>query len=232
MTTKTALVTGANKGIGLEIARELRALGMTVLLGARDPIRGKEAAEPIGAVAVPLDVTSEESIARLAETVDRLDVLVNNAGVLLERGAPPSATPLSLLRETYAVNVFGVIAVTNALLPALRRAPAARIVNVSSGLGSLTFAADAEHIYARNTLIAYNSSKAALNALTLSYANELRGTPIKVNAADPGYCATDLNAHSGHRTAAQGATAAVRLATLPADGPTGGFFDEDGPVPW
>jgi NAD(P)-dependent dehydrogenase (short-subunit alcohol dehydrogenase family) len=232
MTTKTALVTGANKGIGLEIARGLRALGMTVLLGARDPIRGKEAAESIGATAVPLDVTSEASIAALRERVDRLDVLVNNAGVLLERGARPSATPPAMLRETYDVNVLGVVAVTNALLPALRRAPAARIVNLSSGLGSLAFAADPGHVYARNTLLAYNSSKAALNAVTLSYANELRDTPIKVNAADPGYCATDLNAHSGPRTAAQGATAAIRLATLAADGPTGGFFDEDGPVPW
>jgi NAD(P)-dependent dehydrogenase (short-subunit alcohol dehydrogenase family) len=232
MTTKIALVTGANKGIGLEIARGLRALGMTVLLGARDPIRGKEAAEPIGATAVALDVTSEESIAALRERVDYLDVLVNNAGVLLEFGAPPSATPLEMLRGTYDVNVFGVVAVTNALLPALRRSPAARIVNLGSGLGSLAFAADPEHLYARNTLLAYNSSKAALNAVTLSYANELRDTPIKVNAADPGYCATDLNAHSGPRTAAQGATAAIRLATLPADGPTGGFFDEDGPVPW
>jgi NAD(P)-dependent dehydrogenase (short-subunit alcohol dehydrogenase family) len=232
MTTKIALVTGANKGIGLEIARGLRALGMTVLLGARDPIRGKEAAEPIGATAVELDVTDEESIARAAERIETLDVLVNNAGVLLERGARPSATPVSMLRDTFTVNVFGVVAVTNALLPALRRAPAARIVNVGSGLGSLAYAADPSHVYAQNTLLSYNASKAALSAVTLSYANELRGTPIKVNVADPGYCATDLNGHSGPRTAAQGAVAALRLATLPEDGPTGGFFDDEGPVPW
>ncbi|MEV8512949.1 SDR family oxidoreductase [Dactylosporangium sp. NPDC051484] len=232
MTTKTALVTGANKGIGLEIARGLRALGMTVLLGARDPIRGKEAAEAIGATAVRLDVTDEESIARVAERVEVLDVLVNNAGILLDRGAPPSATPVQLLRDTFAVNVFGVVAVTNALLPALRRAPAARIVNLGSGLGSLTYAADPSHIYARNTLLSYNSSKSALSAVTLSYANELRDTPIKVNVADPGYCATDLNGHAGPRTPAQGAVAAIRLATLPGDGPTGGAFDDEGPVPW
>ncbi|MEV6931137.1 SDR family NAD(P)-dependent oxidoreductase [Dactylosporangium sp. NPDC051485] len=232
MTTKTALVTGGNKGIGLEIARGLRALGMNVLLGARDPIRGKEAAEAIGATAVPLDVTDEDSIARLAERLEVLDVLVNNAGILLERGAPPSGSPVQMLRDTFAVNVFGVVAVTNALLPALRRAPAARIVNLGSGLGALAYAAAAEHVYARNPLLAYNSSKTALSAVTLAYANELRGTPIKVNVADPGYCATDLNGHSGPRTPAQGAVAAIRLATLPEDGPTGGFFDEDGPVPW
>jgi NAD(P)-dependent dehydrogenase (short-subunit alcohol dehydrogenase family) len=232
MTTKTALVTGANKGIGLEIARELRALGLNVLIGARDPIRGKEAAAAIGADYLPLDVTDEESIAAAAAQVGVLDALVNNAGVLLERGSPPSATAPQMLRDAYAVNVFGVVAVTNAFLPALRRSPAARIVNLGSGLGSLHFAADPEHVYAQNPLLAYNSSKSALAAVTLAYANELRATPIKVNVADPGYCATDLNFHSGPRTPSQGAIAAVRLATLPEDGPTGGFFDEDGPVPW
>src|SRR5262249_38592607 len=151
---------------------------------------------------------------------------------LLERGAPPSGTPVDMLRATFEVNVYGVVAVTNALLPALRRATAARIVNLGSGLGSLAFTTSPSHVYAQHPLLAYNSSKTALNAVTVSYANELRGTAIKVNAADPGYCATDLNHHSGPRTPAQGAVAAVRLATLPADGPTGGFFDEDGPVPW
>lgn len=229
---RVSLVTGANKGIGLEIAKGLRALGMTVLLGARDPIRGKEAAESIGATALQLDVTDEASIARAASQVDVLDVLVNNAGILLDRGARPSGTVPQLLRDTFAVNVFGVVAVTNAFLPALRRAASARIVNLGSGLGSLAYAADASHIYAQNTLLAYNSSKSALSAVTLSYANELRGTPIKVNLADPGYCATDMNGHAGPRAPAQGATAAIRLATVGEDGPTGAFFDEDGPVPW
>jgi NAD(P)-dependent dehydrogenase (short-subunit alcohol dehydrogenase family) len=232
MTTKTALVTGANKGIGLEIARELRALGLHVLVGARDPLRGKEAAAAIGGDFMQLEVTDPDSIAAAAAQVEVLDVLVNNAGVLLERGSLPSATPVQMLRDAYEVNVFGVVAVTNAFLPALRRAEAARIVNLGSGLGSLHFAADPAHVFAQNPLLAYNSSKSALNAVTLAYANELRGTPIKVNVADPGYCATDLNFHSGPRTPSQGAIAAVRLATLPADGPTGGFFDEDGPVPW
>ncbi|MEU7866173.1 SDR family oxidoreductase [Dactylosporangium sp. NPDC049140] len=232
MTTKTALVTGANKGIGLEIARELRALGLHVLVGARDPLRGKEAAAALGADFLQLDVTDPDSIAAAAAQVEVLDVLVNNAGVLLERGALPSVTPVQMLRDAYEVNVFGVVAVTNAFLPALRRAEAARIVNLGSGLGSLHFAADPAHVYAQNPLLAYNSSKSALSAVTLAYANELRGTPIKVNVADPGYCATDLNFHSGPRAPSQGAIAAVRLATLPADGPTGGFFDEDGSVPW
>jgi NAD(P)-dependent dehydrogenase (short-subunit alcohol dehydrogenase family) len=235
MSDKIALVTGANKGIGFEIARALGTEhGMTVLIGARDPIRGKEAAGALGDFTVPvqLDVTDQASIEALAGGLQRLDVLVNNAGVLLERGAPPSGTPPQLLRDTFDVNVFGVVAVTNALLPVLRRAPAARIVNVSSGLGSLAFTTEPGHVYAQNPLLAYNSSKTALNAITVSYANELRGTPIKVNAADPGYCATDLNHHSGPRTPAQGAVAAVRLATLPADGPTGGFFDDEGEVAW
>jgi NAD(P)-dependent dehydrogenase (short-subunit alcohol dehydrogenase family) len=226
---RIALVTGANKGIGFEIARALgRDHGMTVLIGARDEVRGKEAAERLGAFAVPvpLDVTSPGSIGALAEHLQqaygRLHVLVNNAGILREQG----------LEETFATNVFGVVAVTKALLPLLRAVPDARIVNVSSGLGSLAFCSDPNHVYGQNPLLAYNASKSALNSVTVSFAAELRGTGIKVNAADPGYCATDLNGHSGPRTPEQGAIAAVRLATLPADGPTGGFFDEDGPVPW
>jgi len=187
-------------------------------------------------VPVGLDVTSAASVAKVAAFVEasygRLDVLVNNAGILLERGAPPSGTPIELLRETYETNVLGVVTVTNALLPLVRAAAAGRIVNLSSGLGSLALQSDPSHVYAQNPLLAYNSSKSALNAITLAYANELRATPIKVNAADPGYCATDLNGHSGPRTPAQGARAAVHLATLPADGATGTFVDEEGPVPW
>ena len=239
--TTVALVTGANKGIGYEIARGLGATGATVLVGARDLARGttaaeKLAAEGLTALAVELDVTDPVSVsaaaARIEREYGRLDILVNNAGILLERGQQPSQTPVELLARTYATNVFGVVAVTNALLPLLRRAPAGRIVNLSSGLGSLALTSDPDSPYARVPLLAYNSSKSALNAVTVSYANELRDTPIKVNAADPGYCATDLNGHSGPRTPAQGATVAVRLATLPDDGPTGGFFDEDGALPW
>jgi NAD(P)-dependent dehydrogenase (short-subunit alcohol dehydrogenase family) len=239
--SKVALVTGANKGIGYEIARALGETGATVLVGARDEGRGATAAEKLvadGLAAVPLrlDVTDPLSIAAAAARVDRehgrLDILVNNAGVLLEAGQAPSRTPLELLERTYATNVYGVVAVTNAMLPLLRQAPAARIVNVSSGLASLALTSDPEGPYPDALMLAYNSSKSALNSITVTYANELRNTPMKVNAADPGYCATDMNGGSGPRTAAQGAIAAVRLATLPADGPTAGFFDDEGSVPW
>lgn len=238
---KIALVTGANKGIGYEIARGLGKLGATVLVGARDPERGTTAAEKltadgITAVALELDVTDPVSVsaaaARVEQEYGRLDILVNNAGVLLERGQKPSQMPLEALHRTYATNVYGVVALTNALLPLIRRSAAGRIVNLSSGLGSLSLTSDPQHPFAQAPLLAYNSSKSALNAITVSYANELRSTPIKVNAADPGYCATDMNGHSGPRTPAQGAIAAVRLATLPPDGPTGGFFSEDGGEPW
>ncbi|MFC0526555.1 SDR family oxidoreductase [Phytohabitans kaempferiae] len=238
---RIALVTGANKGIGYEIARGLGQTGATVLVGARDVERGAAAAEKLvadGLVAVPLqlDVTDPLSVIAAAAWVERaygrLDILVNNAGVLLERGQAASRTPVELLERTYATNVYGVVAVTNALLPLLREAPAARIVNVSSRLGSMALTSDPDGPYPEALMLAYNSSKGALNSITITYANELRQTPIKVNAADPGYCATDMNGHEGPRTAAQGAIAAVRLATLPADGPTAGFFDDEGPLPW
>ena len=238
---KVALVTGANKGIGYEIARGLGETGATVLVGARSLERGSTAAEKLaaeGITAVPLelDVTDPVSVsaaaARIEREYGRLDILVNNAGILLERGQKPSEMPVELLERTYATNVFAVVAVTNALLPLLRRATAGRIVNVSSGLGSLATTSDPQNPYAQFPLLAYNSSKSAVNAVTVSYANELRGTSIKVNAADPGYCATDLNGHAGPRTPAQGAAVSIRLATLPDDGPTAGFFSEDGPEPW
>jgi NAD(P)-dependent dehydrogenase (short-subunit alcohol dehydrogenase family) len=184
-------------------------------------------------VPLTLDVTDPASVtdaaARIGREHGRLDILVNNAGILVERGEKPSEVTLDVLERTYATNVFGVVVVTNAVLPLIRRAAAGRIVNISSGLGSLSLAGDRHRTIAQ---LAYNSSKTALNAVTVAYANELRDTPIKVNAAGPGHCATDQNGHSGPRTAAQGAIAAIRLATLPGDGPTGGFFTEDGPLPW
>ncbi|MGW4499100.1 SDR family oxidoreductase [Micromonospora sp. NPDC004336] len=232
MSAQVALVTGANKGIGYEIARGLAAAGLRVLIGARSATRGREAAGKLAAEGydvstVPLDVTDPESVAAAARTVERgygrLDVLVNNAGVLLDFGVAPSAAPLDAVRSTFETNVLGVVAVTNAMLPLLRRAPAGRIVNLSSGLGSLTVGTDPASPYSRMPMVAYNASKSAVNAVTVCYANELRDTPIKVNAADPGYCATDMNGGSGDRTPEQGASAAVRLATLPAD--------VSGPVP-
>ena len=202
---KIALITGANKGIGKEIARQLGAQGLTVLLGARDLGRGEEAASELKANgaqahAVQLDVTDEASIAEAARRIEQefggLDVLVNNAGIALDR-VPPSQIDLDTLRRTYETNVFGVIAVTQAMLPMLKKSDAGRIVNLSSGLGSLAQNSDPNWEYAGIKPLAYNSSKAALNMVTVDFAAELKDTPIKVNSADPGYTATDLNAHSG-----------------------------------
>ena len=237
---KVALITGANKGIGKEVARQLGAQGIIVLIGARDKQRGEEAAAELtaggaDAHAFLLDVTDQASVDAAARQVEseygRLDVLVNNAGIALDTGAA-SALDLETLRRTYETNVFGVFGVTQAFLPLLKRSEAGRIVNVSSGLGSLSQNSDPNWDYAAVKPLAYNSSKAALNMMTVIFAAELKGTGIKVNAADPGYTATDLNHNQGHQTVEQGAAAAVRLATLPDDGPTGGFFDEAGAVPW
>jgi len=237
---KIALITGANKGIGKEIARQLGAQGLTVLLGARDDKRGMEAAneleqEGITAHFVRLDVTNQESIAAAAKRIEaefgKLDILVNNAGIALDKGLA-SETEIETLRRTYDTNVFGVFAVTQAMLPLLKKSEAGRVVNMSSGLGSLTQNSDPEWGFADAKPLAYNSSKAALNMMTVIFASELKDTAIKVNAADPGFTATDLNQHRGTQTVAQGAAAAVRLALLPAEGPTGGYFEESGPVPW
>jgi NAD(P)-dependent dehydrogenase (short-subunit alcohol dehydrogenase family) len=240
--TRVALITGANKGIGYEVARQLGEQGITVLVGSRDSQRGEEAVarlreQGLDAHLLRIDVTDPSSVGRAATEIEerfgRLDILVNNAGISREQAHHlPSEYPLDALRETYETNVFAVVSVTNAMLALLRRAPAARIVNQSSSMGSLALAADPDSPYAGLNLLAYDSSKAALNALTIEYAKELRSTSIKVNAADPGYCATDLNGHQGYRSAEQGAAAAVRLATLADDGPSGGFFDDAGTVPW
>ena len=248
MATTIALITGANKGIGLETARQLGARGVTVLAGARDEALGRQAETALrqgGADArfVPLDVISEKSVRQAADWIEkeygRLDILVNNAGIA--RGGPPSETDLDAMREVYETNVFGVIMVTNAMLPMLRRAPAPRIVNVSSEVGSITSMTDPASPLAQMPAgLAYPSSKSALNMITAMYAKELRDTPVKVNAANPGYTATDLNRHSGFRSVAEGAEASVHLATLPADGPSGILWghlwtadaDAYGPLPW
>jgi NAD(P)-dependent dehydrogenase (short-subunit alcohol dehydrogenase family) len=233
MTAKIALITGANKGIGFETARQLGALGMTVLVGARDEERGRAAERALregGAAAhfVQLDVTDAASVQRAAEWIDarhgHLDILVNNAGTpsVARQRATPSQTSLADMRAVYEVNVFGVVAVTNAMLPLLRRAPAARIVNVSSEVGSIGSQSDpASPLGQMPASAQYPSSKAAVNMLTAMYAKELRDAPIKVNAANPGYTDTDFNDHRGFRTAAEGAEPSVYLATLPADGPSG-----------
>ena len=231
---KTVLITGANKGIGLETARALAARGFTVLIGARDAERGLQAEQALrgeghdGVRFLHLDVTDAALIAAAAAVIDsdhgHLDVLVNNAGITTT-GGPPSQTDLDGLRAIMETNVLGVIAVTNAMLPLLRKAPGARIVNVSSEIGSVTFMSDqGGPAWPMPASVPYPASKAALNMVTVMYAKELAGTPVKVNAANPGYCATDLNGHTGFRSAADGAAVSVHLATLPDDGPTGTFW--------
>ncbi len=244
-----ALVTGANKGIGLQIAKDLAAQGFTVLVGSRNLERGEAAAKDIGADAhaVQLDVTDQASITAAAEHIrkefDRLDVLVNNAAIshldepgwTLEKAAESgraSVISLDEVRSVFETNVFGVLAVTQAMLPLLRQAAAGRIVNVSSGAGSLTLNADSEHPHRAMFGPSYSASKAALNAVTLALAIELEETPIKVNAACPGFTATDLNNFAGTRTVEQAAREPVRLALLGSDGPTGTFSNEEGPLPW
>lgn len=239
---KVALITGANKGIGYEIARQLGSRGATVLVAARDIKRGEEAANKlrlneIDARSVQLDVTDQKTIDSAGKQIEsefgKLDILVNNAGIVSDGDRlPPSQVDIETLRHTYETNVFGVFAVTKAMLPLLKKSTAGRIVNLSSGLGSLTQNSDPNYEFADFKLLAYNSSKTAVNALTVLLAAELKDTPIKINAADPGFTATDINQYQGYRTVEQGAIAAVRLATLPDDGSSGGFFDENGVVPW
>ncbi|MBD0747605.1 SDR family oxidoreductase [Streptomyces sp. CBMA152] len=232
-----ALVTGANKGIGFEIARQLGELGITVIVGARDEKLGRAAAEELGQAFVQLDVTDPDSIRKAATWIDlaygKLDILVNNAGITVphEEGRP-STTSLDTMRRIYETNVFGVVAVTNALLPVLRKAPAARIVNQSSEMGSMEHALDESHPAFPIVNLPYNSSKTALNMITVAYAKELRDTPIKVNAVDPGWCRTDITGGEGYKSAAQGAAIAVKLATLDADGPTATFSQDQGTLPW
>jgi NAD(P)-dependent dehydrogenase (short-subunit alcohol dehydrogenase family) len=235
-----ALISGANKGIGYEIARGLGAKKIKVLVGARDEARGQEAVEKLkaeGADAcfVKLDVTDPGTIQRAAEWVEkafgRLDILINNAGVA-EWNAKPSTVELAKVREVYETNFFGAVALIQAMLPLLRKSKHGRIVNVSSSLGSLTLASNLDSPFADFLALGYNTSKSALNSMTIQFAKELRGTPIKVNAICPGYCATDLNNHSGPRSAAQGAVAAIEYATIGADGPTGGYFNEEGRIAW
>lgn len=241
---KIALITGSNKGIGLEIARQLGQRGIRVLLGVRDTTKGEAAAaalraQSIEAEVIALDTTSEASVAAaLAETASRhkrLDILVNNAGIHLEFSQglmAPSQLTLDILKATYETNVFGPFLAIRHFLPLLRKSEAGRIVNVSSTMGSLSDQSNRESAYYDLTTLAYNSSKTALNAITIQFAKELAATGIKVNSACPGWVKTDMGSDAAPRTVEQGAQVIVSLATLPADGPTGGFFDENGVVPW
>ncbi|MGH7103574.1 MAG: SDR family oxidoreductase [Acetobacteraceae bacterium] len=245
---RVALVTGANQGIGLQIVKDLAAHGLTVLVGSRNLERGEVAAKSIGgdARALQLDVTDPTSIAAAAAHIrnelGRLDVLVNNAGIShagqpgrsleeLVKSGYLSVVSLDEVRAVFETNVIGVIAVTQAMLPLLREAPAGRIVNVSSGVGSLARNADPNNPR-RGAFGAYSLSKTTLNAITLAFSIELESMRVKVNAASPGFTATALNNFEGTQTVEEGAREVVRLALLDENGPTGTFSSADGSLPW
>jgi NAD(P)-dependent dehydrogenase (short-subunit alcohol dehydrogenase family) len=247
-TGKVAFITGANKGIGLETARGLGKLGFTVVLGSRDEARGRAAAQQVRSDGVDrveparFDVTRREDhqkIARhLEERYGQLDVLVNNAGVQLEQGdfssgfnTTSTVTP-EILRQTFETNFFGVVALTQVLLPLIRKAPAGRIVNLSSILGSLTLHSDPSSPIYDKKAFAYDASKTALNAFTVHLAQELHGTKIKVNSAHPGWVRTDMGGPAAPLEVSEGGKTSVQLATLPDDGPTGGYFHLGQPLPW
>jgi len=239
---KTVLITGANKGLGFETARQLGEKGYTILVGARDESKGSEAVEKLkgegfDADFVKIDATDAETIKLAAQTVGekygKLDVLVNNAGIVVEdMNGKPSETSSETLRKTFDTNFFGVIDITQAFLPLIKKSENGRIVNVSSGLGSLTLHGDPNWEFYQVKPLAYNSSKTALNAFTVILAHELKDTNIKVNSADPGYTATDLNGNNGTKTVAEGASIITDLATLDENGATGSYFDDQGVLPW
>jgi NAD(P)-dependent dehydrogenase (short-subunit alcohol dehydrogenase family) len=246
---KVAFITGANRGLGLETARELGKQGVIVVLGSRDAKKGEAAAaklrdEGITAESLGFDVTKAQDHQKasdyFAKKYSRLDVLVNNAGIWKESdtsspaSAPKPASEVSpeILRETFETNFFATVALTQKLLPLIRKAPAGRIVNVSSILGSLTLQADpASPIYAFK-VFAYDASKAALNAFTVHLAHELRDTKIKVNSAHPGWVKTDMGGPNATMEVSEGGKTSAQLATLPVDGPNGGFFHLGQPLPW
>jgi NAD(P)-dependent dehydrogenase (short-subunit alcohol dehydrogenase family) len=231
----TTLITGANKGLGYETARQLIAAGHTVYLGSRDPELGRLAAERLGGRSVQLDITDDASVAAARNTIEAaggLDVLVNNAA-LEERGENnvvigPADVTADLMRKTFETNVFGTVRVLHAFLPLLERSVNPVVVNVSSGLGSLTlFAPAPAAIYPG---VAYPASKAALNMVTVQYAKAFPA--IRINAVDPGFTKTDLNGNTGTQTVEEGAEVIVRMAQISTDGPTAGFFNAAGDVPW
>lgn len=242
ITAKIALVTGGNKGIGFEICRNLAGAGCTVLLGARSAERGQQAVRQLREAGleevhfIEIDVTRQDTIRSAAEWIEReyhrLDILVNNAGVNLHGDGLPGSADLEAVRKIFDTNFLGPLAVAQTMLPLLRKSEAGRIVNVSSGLGSLNRSSDPSSPRTSYQLIGYSASKAALNMLTVHLADELRETKIKVNSANPGFTKTDLNDNRGRQPVEVGAIAATRLALLEDDGPTGGSFSKDGPDPW
>ncbi|WP_458125298.1 SDR family oxidoreductase [Paenibacillus sp. Z3-2] len=240
-TKKYALITGANKGIGFETALQLGKMGYVILLGARNERKGEEAAQllvnkNIEAHAIVLDVTRqatiEAAVHQIKQKFGSLDVLINNAGISAGGATPPSQISLEDIRKTYDTKLFGMISVTQAMLPLLQQSSAGRIVNLTSGLGSLAYNSDPKHEHAQFNLLAYNSSKAAVNMFTVTLAKEFRNTPLKINSADPGFTATDLNGFTGLGTVKQAAAIVVKLAVLDENGPSGGFHGNDGELPW
>jgi NAD(P)-dependent dehydrogenase (short-subunit alcohol dehydrogenase family) len=228
----TTLITGGNKSLGFETARRLIAEGQMVWIGARDESRGRAAADQLGAKFVQVDVTDDASVAAAAaivETDGGLDVLINNAGIIGPRVQPADITATDIL-ETFDTNVFGIVRMTHAFLPVLQKSSAPAIINVTSGLGSFHAVHDTSRV--ESTIVAplYTSSKSAVTMLTVQYAKAFPG--IRINAADPGYTATDFNGHSGTQTVTEGTDAVVALALQGADGPTGTFTDRSGVAPF
>jgi NAD(P)-dependent dehydrogenase (short-subunit alcohol dehydrogenase family) len=225
----TTLITGANRGLGFEVARQLTAAGHQVWIGARDEARGQQAADTLGVRFVQLDVTDDASVAAATETVAALDVLVNNAGISGGRITRSDAT-VEHMRTVYETNVFGPFRLLRAFIPLLENSPTPVVVNVSSGVGSLSLASDPESPWSEANFPVYASSKAALNMLTIRYAAAF--PRMRINSVDPGFTATDFNDHRGTQTVEQGAEVIVRYALITGDGPTGGFFDRNGAEPW
>jgi NAD(P)-dependent dehydrogenase (short-subunit alcohol dehydrogenase family) len=233
----TTLITGANKGLGFEAARRLIAAGHTVYVGSRDAERGRRAAGQLGARMVLIDVTDDASAAAAAKTIEAdggLDVLVNNAGIEIRtdgnRVVGAAEVTAGMMRSLFETNVFGVVRVTHAFLPLLQRSAAPVVVNVSSGLASMArVTAPGTPAYAYPG-VAYPASKAAVNMITVQYAKAFPG--MRINAVEPGYTATDLNGHTGTQTVEEGAEIIVRMAQVGPDGPTAGYFDAAGPLPW
>ena len=241
---KVALITGGNKGLGFETARQLGALGITVLIGARDAAKGEAAAaklksEGIDTRAIKLDVANAEDVKAAAKKIEKefgvLDILVNNAGVMLDAFPGPNVTSMTsaeVLRKTFDTNFFGLVELTQVLLPLLRKSEAGRIVNLSSILGSLTYhATPGSPVYEAKTF-AYDTSKAALNSFTIHLAHELKDTKIKVNSAHPGWVKTDMGTDAAPMEILDGVKTSVELATLGEDGPSGGYFHMGESLPW
>lgn len=238
---RQALVTGANKGIGLAIARGLAQAGMSVWMGARDRVRGEQAvrclqAEGLDVRLLEIDVADDASVQRAAGIVGdhtgALDVLVNNAGIIVAPATPPSEVRMEDAKATFEVNLFGPIRVTQAFTPLLKAARQARVVMMGSGVGSLALITDPTSIYSSVNLLAYTASKVALNAATVSFARELEPFGVKVNAVEPGNVQTDLNGNTGVLTTEEGAATAIRMALIDQEGPTAGFFGSHGRQPW